>query len=69
MTSWQAERFALEHQADTIVVTTTSGTFDGRPPGVRFDSAQRRLCLRLTRSSWPTRSIPVESIRSLSVVA
>lgn len=65
MMSWQAERFASEHQAHLIAVMTSTGTFDGQPAGIRFDRSQRRLCLQLTESRWRTRSIPVDSIRRL----
>ena len=68
MTTWQAERFASEHQAEVIRVECTLGTFSGRPCGVRFDPRQRRLCLRLRgRRGEPCRSIPVGAISALAV--
>jgi hypothetical protein len=67
MSPWQAERFASEHQTEVIRVECSFGTFAGRPCGVRFDSRERRLCLRLRERRGPCRSIPVAAISVLKV--
>jgi hypothetical protein len=68
MTTWQAERFALEHQTDVIRVVSSLGDFSGLSAGVRFDPGQRRLCLRLLRGRQRC-SIPVASISELAVAS
>jgi hypothetical protein len=67
MTTWQAERFACEHQAEVIRVECDQGSFSGRPCGVRFDPRERRLCLRLKERPGPCRNIPVATITRLHV--
>jgi hypothetical protein len=67
MTTWQAERFALEHQTEVIRVECSFGTFSGRACGVRFDPRARRLCLRLHERRGECRSIPVAAISALDV--
>jgi hypothetical protein len=67
MTTWQAERFASEHQTDVIRVECSFGTFAGRVCGVRYDPRQRRLCLRVRERRGACRSIPVAAISAMSV--
>ena len=67
MTTWQAERFASEHQTDVIRVECSFGTFAGRACGVRYDPRQRRLCLRLRERRGECWSIPVAAISAMRV--
>jgi hypothetical protein len=69
MTTWQAERFAMEHQTDVIRVVSSLGDFSGVSGGIRFDPDQRRLCLRLRERRGEKHSIPVASISELTVAA
>jgi hypothetical protein len=68
VTTWQAERFAIENQTDVIGVVSLHGKFSGLTGGVRFDPAQGRQCLRIVESPGVLRDIPVQAIRELRVL-
>lgn len=68
MTTWQAQRFAIENQTDVIGVVSSLGKFSGLAGGVRFDPSQVRQCLRIVESPGVFRDIPVQEIKELRVV-